>query len=72
MPNQVITREDFMQFFRNDEQLNTLSPADRIEIFSTIMLGSSDFTKQLLDEILYDYCVEHLEIVELTTSQYEY
>lgn len=72
MPNQSITRDDFMQFFRNDEQMNTLSPADRIEIFSTIMLGSSDFTKQLLDEILNDYCVEHLEIVELTTSQYEY
>ena len=64
LPNPPITREQFMQFFRNDDQLNTLSPADRIEIFSTIMLGSSDFTKELLDEILRDYCVEGLEIVE--------
>jgi hypothetical protein len=53
LPNPPITREQFMQFFRNDDQLNTLSPADRIEIFSTIMLGSSDFTKELLDEIIF-------------------
>lgn len=65
MPNQAICREDFMQFFRNDEQLNTLSPADRIEIFSTIMLGSSDFTRELLEGILRDYCVEGVGIVEL-------
>jgi hypothetical protein len=64
IPNQTITRDDFMQFFRNDEQLNTLSPADRIEIFSTIMLGSSDFTKELLEGVLRDYCVEGIEIVE--------
>ena len=52
LPNPPITREQFMQFFRNDDQLNTLSPADRIEIFSTIMLGSSDVTKEILDGIL--------------------
>jgi hypothetical protein len=63
-PNSPITREQFMQFFRNDEQLITLSPADRIEIFSTIMLGSSDFTKELLEGVLRDYCVEGIEIVE--------
>ena len=64
IPNQASTRDDFMQFFRNDEQLNTLRPADRIEIFSTIMLGSSDFTKELLEGVLRDYCVEGIEIVE--------
>jgi len=59
-----ITREDFMNFFRDDEKLNELTPDDRIEIFSQILLGSSDFSKKLLDKILSDYCVNNLEIIE--------
>jgi hypothetical protein len=59
-----ISREDFMTFFRDDNKLNELSVEDRMEIFRYILLGSSDFSKQLLDEILSDYCVENLEIVE--------
>jgi hypothetical protein len=60
-----ISREDFMAFFRNNESLNTLSPDDRIEIFSTILLGNSDFKKPLFDEIFSDYGVENLEVVEV-------
>jgi hypothetical protein len=59
-----MTRDDFMAFFRDEESLNTLSVADRIEVFSYILLGSSDFTKKLLDDILSDYGVEHLEVVD--------
>jgi len=59
-----MTRDDFMAFFRNEECLNALSVADRKEVFSFILLGSSDFTKKLLDDILSDYCVENLEVVE--------
>ncbi len=61
--NNKITRDDFMSFFREDEQLNTLSVEDRIEIFSQILLGNSDFTKELLDNVLTDYCVSDLEII---------
>lgn len=60
-----MNRDDFMNFFRDDEKLMQLSGDDRIEVFSTILLGSSDFTKQLLDEIFSDYCVDHLEVIEL-------
>jgi hypothetical protein len=60
-----ITREDFMTFFRDDESLNTLSVDDRIEIFSTILLGSSDFKKKLFDEVFSDYSVNHLEVIEI-------
>jgi len=60
-----ISREDFMNFFRDDEKLNELTADDRVEIFSYVLLGSSDFTKKLIDEILSDYCVENLEIVEI-------
>lgn len=58
-------RTDFVNFFREDEKLNELTSDDRLEIFRTILLGSSDFTKKLLDEILSDYNVDHLEIVEV-------
>lgn len=61
---QQIMREDFMKFFRNDEKLNELTIDDRIEIFRTILAGSSDLTKELLDEILEDYAVLNLEIIE--------
>jgi hypothetical protein len=61
----TITRDDFMAFFRDDESLNTLSLDDRIEVFSTIMLGACDFKKKLLDEIFSDYCVSHLEVIEI-------
>lgn len=61
----AITRNQFMAFFRDDEKLNELSADDRVEIFSTILLGSSDFKKELLDTILSDYCVGELEVREV-------
>lgn len=64
----MITRDDFMAFFRDDEQLNTLSIDDRVEVFCTILAGSSDFTKELLDEVLADYSVENIEVKEITNS----
>ena len=60
-----LSREDFMNFFRDDEKLNALSPDDRMEIFASILLGASDFSKELLDEILSDYGVTHLSIIEV-------
>ena len=62
--NQNFTRDDFMDFFRDDEKLNELTVDDRIEIFRTILVGSSDITKELLDEILSDYSVTNLEIID--------
>lgn len=59
-----MTRDNFMAFFRDKECINTLSVDDRIEVFAQILLGSSDFTKELLDSILSDYGVEHLEVVD--------
>ena len=61
----TFARDDFMNFFRDDEKLNELSPDDRIEVFSTILLGSSDFKKKLFDEIFIDYDISHLEIIEI-------
>lgn len=61
-----ITPEAFMKFFRNTEKLNELTPDDRVEIFRTVLLGSSDFTIDLFNEILRDYSVDHLEVTACT------
>lgn len=58
-----ITRKEFMDFFRNEEQLNTLSVDDRIEVFQTILLGSSDITRELLNDLLYIYSVDGIQII---------
>ena len=63
--NRKLTRAEFMAAFRDDEVLNSLSPDDRVEIFSHALTGSSDITKKLLDELLSDYEVSNLEIVEI-------
>lgn len=54
-----------MSFFRNDEKLNLLTVEDRKEIFSQILLGNSDFTKSFLEEVLDDYDVSKIKIVEI-------
>jgi len=64
-----IVREDFMNFFRDSDKLNELSVDDRIEIFRTILVGSSDITKELLNSILVDYCVNNLEVIELSDGK---
>lgn len=57
-----MTRNDFMDFFRDDEKLNTLSNDDRVEVFRTILAGSSDITVELLREILADYNVDDIYV----------
>ena len=53
-----------MRFFRDDEKLNELTVDDRIDIFKTILAGSSDFTKELLNDILLDYSVSNIEVID--------
>lgn len=64
-----ISREDFVNFFRDTEKLNELTPDDRVEIFRTILLGSFDFSKDLLNEILGDYSVDNLEVIEINNGE---
>lgn len=57
-----------MKFFRDNDKLNELTVDDRIEIFRTILIGNSDLTKDLLNEILGDYSVDNLEVIERTNG----
>lgn len=58
-----------MQFFRDDQKLNELTPDDRIEIFRTVLTGSSDLTKELLDDLLLDYSVHNLEVLDTNNAE---
>lgn len=60
-----IDREDFMNFFRDDEKLSTLSADDRIEIFLQILPGGSDITEDLLNELICDYQVLNLKVSQI-------
>ena len=65
-----MTRNDFLDFFGNDEQLNQLSADDRIELFLSIMKDGDDITKELLNEVISDYNAD-IEIVDLhNTKEY--
>lgn len=64
-----ISRIEFMEFFRDTLKLNQLTPDDRVEIFRTILLGSSDLNMNLLNEVLSDYSVDNLEITELKNGK---
>jgi hypothetical protein len=60
-----MTREDFMNFFRDDEKLSSLSADDRIEIFLQILSGNSDITEDLLKELISDYQVDNLKVCQV-------
>lgn len=64
-----INRDEFMHFFRDDEKLNELTPDDRIEIFRTILIGKSDFTKDLLENVLSDYSVSNLRVTTIENDE---
>lgn len=59
-----MTRDDFMDFFRDNEKLNALSNDDRVEVFRTILAGSSDITVELLNELLDDYGINYLAVLD--------
>ena len=55
-------RDIFMDIFRDADRLSTLSPDDRIEVFTSILLGSSDVTVELLKDVLREYSVSGIRI----------
>lgn len=64
-----MTKDKFLSFFRNDEQLRQLSADDRLELFLSIMKDSSDITKELLNEIISDYSSE-MEIINSPDTKF--
>ena len=48
-------RQSFMDFFRDEFFHDKVSDDDCIEIFLTVLKGSSDITKELLESLCKDY-----------------
>ncbi|WP_417851088.1 hypothetical protein [Thalassoglobus sp.] len=56
-----------MEFFRSDEFHQQMTDDECRELFAYALKGSSDFTAGFLNDILSDYCVEHLIVVNTDT-----
>lgn len=61
MKNKV-GRDEFMDFFRSDDFHEKMSVDDCHEVFSQILHGESDFTKELLEQTAGDYGVDILSL----------
>jgi hypothetical protein len=55
---------DFMDFFWDDEKINTVSENDKIDIFLNILNGSEDITVELLQKLLNNYSIDNIEIIK--------
>jgi hypothetical protein len=62
----MITRNQFMEFFRSDEGYAQLSADDALEIFMDVLKGSSDLTENLLLGLLDAYGVTDITVNGLT------
>ena len=51
-------RDEFMEFFRSDDFSDQMSADDCTEVFSQVLHGGSDFTKELLVSTTSDYDVD--------------
>jgi len=60
-----ITRDEFMEFIRDEKMLNTLNDFDRKEVFFSVLPLRSSIDKELLDELLFHYEVDNISIVQL-------
>lgn len=67
--NKITTRQDFMDFFRDDEKLNLLTLDDKFEKFTQILPGQCDFTVELFDEIFSNYDIGHLKVIEIENEK---
>jgi hypothetical protein len=51
----MITKQQFMEYFRSDAASEELTPEDCIELFRGALKGQSDLTKELLESVCDDY-----------------
>lgn len=56
-----MTRQQFMDFFRSDEFHVHMTNDDCIEIFMSVLKGSSDISEELIAELKQSYGIEASE-----------
>lgn len=57
-------RDDFMSFLRDESKLDQLTREERTEVFRNALVGSSDFTKEVFEELFKKYGIEGLEVMK--------
>jgi len=48
-------KDDFLRFFRSEHYSDLLTSDEKREIFLTSLQGSSDITRELLEQLCSDY-----------------
>ena len=66
----MITRNEFIEFFRSDEGYAELSVDDALEIFLDVLKGSSDLTEDVLLSLLDAYGVTDITVNGLTSDRW--
>jgi len=66
----MITRNEFMEFFRSDDGYAQLSVDDALEIFLDVLKGSSDLTEDLLLSLLDAYGIMDITVNGLTSDRW--
>jgi hypothetical protein len=66
----MITRNEFMEFFRSDEGYAELSADDAMEIFLDVLKGSSDLTEDVLLSLLDAYGITDITVNGLTSDRW--
>lgn len=61
-PKIKITRQEFMNAFRDEQFYNTLTVDDCRELFISSLKGSDDITISLLNELLNNYGIANIKI----------
>lgn len=62
--NHKITRQEFMDFFRDTDTFNfEMTEDDKREIFLNVLSGSSDLTCNLLRELCDNYDIELVNVL---------
>lgn len=60
-----MTRQEFMNAFRGNDWMNEhLTIDDRHEIFIDVLMGSSDLTKKLFEEVCNNYGTDLKDILQ--------
>lgn len=59
-----MTTQDFMNFFRSDDFHQQMSTDDCVEVFRTVLKGSSDITPELISEVCSDYSVDDIDLAK--------
>lgn len=60
----MITRDQFMEFFRSDDFYEKMSADDCIEVFATVLKGGSDINADLIEQVCSDYSVDAVSIAK--------